>query len=379
MYPKRRFICRNWQRIAIGAPRWVNFAAVSPNKGAWHRTRSPAGALLAVPFVLSLLCSPAGATQPEAVPLTHPTVQVQVSDGKLSVHAKGVPLVSLLDEVQRQTGVSFVGAAGLRAPISVDFTERPLPEALREILRRVNHVLLWTTGSRRSPQVSRVVVLASDASAAGSEGRGDAVSAPKPRSSDRASTRALTQLASDSDASARRWALQSLSGRTDPDTIGAARGALDDPDPQVREQALSALAYTEGVALRDIEDVLAREKVADVRIAAIRLLGEMTDEGRTEVLARLVQDRDPAVRIAVVEAMSRQDHPMASDILRRAAQDTEPSVRMAALSAIAYDVPGESARTTVERALKDGDANVRAMAEELMDSLQDMDDADERG
>jgi len=375
MCPKRRFICRNWQRIAGCVLNWVPFVA-APSKSVWPRTRSQAGALLTGPVVLSLLCSPAGAAQPKAAPPTPPTVQV--SDGGLSVHAKDVPLVSLLDEVHRQTGVSFVGAAGLRAPISVEFTERPLPEALGEILKRVNHVLLWTTGSHRSPQVGRVVVLASEASAAGTERRGDAANAQKPRSRERANSPALTRLASDSDASARRWALQSVSGRSDPETIRAARGALDDPDAQVREQALSALAYSDGVALRYIEDVLAREKVADVRIAAIRLLGEIKDEGRTEVLARLVQDRDPAVRIAVIEAMSRQDHPMANDVLRRAAQDAEPSVRMAALSAVAYDVPGESARTTVERALKDGDANVRALAEELIDSLRDM-DTEERG
>jgi HEAT repeat protein len=304
---------------------------------------------------------------------------VQFVDGKLSVRAQDVPLVSVLDAVRRKTGVSFVGAARLRGSISANFTRMPLPEALGEILRNVNHVLQWTRDPQGSSQVSRVVVLASDAARADADGAGGSIPAPKARETGAIGTRDLARLALDPDASTRRWALRALSGSTNADAAGAFREALRDPDPEVREEALCALAYAGGANLRAVEEILAREEAFAVRIAAIHVLGEVTEEGRTEVLARLLEDRDPAIRVAVVEAAGRQEHPMANDILLRAMQDAESSVRMAALSTAVYYAPGEGARTAVERALHDSDAGVRALAEELMDGLQYLDQAHERG
>jgi HEAT repeat protein len=223
------------------------------------------------------------------------------------------------------------------------------------------------------------VVLASDSPTADAGGRGRAVIVPKVRKPAIMDTRDLVRLALDPDANTRRWAVENLSGSTNPDAVAAFREALSDPDPQVREEALSALANAGGPDLRAVEEVLAHEEASAVRIAAIRLLGESSEQSRTDVLARLLEDRDPAIRVAVVEAAGRQEHPMAHDILRRAVQDAEPSVRMAALSTVAYYAPGEGARAAVERALQDGDAGVRALAEELIEGLQDMDDVDERG
>lgn len=84
------------------------------------------------------------------------------------------------------------------------------------------------------------------------------------------------------------------------------RGALQDPDPRVRMAACSAWSRRGGPeAVRLIAARYQTDSEIDVRLRALRELGALGDKEAIPVLARALEDADPAVQYRAVAALKK--------------------------------------------------------------------------
>ncbi|MGX1811576.1 fumarate reductase/succinate dehydrogenase flavoprotein subunit [Nocardia sp. NPDC055321] len=165
--------------------------------------------------------------------------------------------------------------------------------------------------------------------------------------------------------------------------------AAADPDHRVRIEAVSGL-----VSLDDWTALSAatRDGNREVRIAAARGLATI-GRGGLESVRALLDDRDPLVRAAALTALARlgtpEDTPvlaaalkdsawqvregaarglpaagpdLAADPLRLALTDIHPDIRKAAVLTLSTWPESDAARESLESALEDTDADVRAYA-----------------
>jgi HEAT repeat protein len=93
------------------------------------------------------------------------------------------------------------------------------------------------------------------------------------------------------------------------DTAAAAsicRGALQDPEPRVRMAACSAWAKRGGPeAVQLLAARYQTDSEIDVRLRALRELGTLGDKEAIPVLARALEDSDPAVQYRAVAALKK--------------------------------------------------------------------------
>lgn len=93
------------------------------------------------------------------------------------------------------------------------------------------------------------------------------------------------------------------------DTASAAaicKGALQDPDDRVRMRACDVWRTRGGAeAVQLLANRYRADRELDVRLRAIRMLGELENEGAVPVLAEALEDPDPAVQYRAVAALKQ--------------------------------------------------------------------------
>ena len=77
-----------------------------------------------------------------------PPPRVEYRNDRLSVHAEGAPLQSILDEIQKQSGAELRGAAPADATVNMDVDAVPLREALERLLGAQSFTLTYGDGGR---------------------------------------------------------------------------------------------------------------------------------------------------------------------------------------------------------------------------------------
>lgn len=83
-------------------------------------------------------------------------------------------------------------------------------------------------------------------------------------------------------------------------------GAMQDPDPRVRMAACSAWATRGGdEAVNLLAARYQTDTELDVRLRALRCLGELGDKAAVPVLAKALEDSDPAVQYRAVGALKK--------------------------------------------------------------------------
>lgn len=83
-------------------------------------------------------------------------------------------------------------------------------------------------------------------------------------------------------------------------------GALADPDPRVRMEACSTWSRRGGARAVELLAERARtDAELDVRLRALRALGDLRDEKAIPALAQALEDRDPAVQYRAVAALRK--------------------------------------------------------------------------
>jgi hypothetical protein len=94
-----------------------------------------------------------------SVSATHAaTLNVSYGNGQLSVMADGVSLRDVLGEVARRAGLRIVGLESLTEPVTVSLGRMPLRQALRQLLRAVDHVVIEEGPARGGVGVSSVLI-----------------------------------------------------------------------------------------------------------------------------------------------------------------------------------------------------------------------------
>jgi hypothetical protein len=100
--------------------------------------------------------------------------------------------------------------------------------------------------------------------------------------------------------------VKAAAGFDTPAALSICRGGLEDPDERVRVTACSA--WRERGGPEAVELLGARyhaDREIDVRLRALRELGELGDKAAVPVLARALEDPDPAVQYRAVAALKQ--------------------------------------------------------------------------
>jgi HEAT repeat protein len=88
--------------------------------------------------------------------------------------------------------------------------------------------------------------------------------------------------------------------------VAICKGSLQDPDERVRTRACEVWRKRGGPeAVQLLANRYRADRELDVRLRAIRMLGEMENEGAIPVLAEALEDPDPAVQYRAVAALKQ--------------------------------------------------------------------------
>lgn len=143
----------------------------------------------------------------------------------------------------------------------------------------------------------RVTALAADAKAARSAG---------PAGQQEFTDRLVSEMLGEHDPRVRCRILEVAADFDTPAAVAICKGALQDPDDTVRMEACAVWARRGGP---EAVPLLAARSTADteldVRLRALRMLGELGDERAIPVLAKALEDPDPAVQYRAVGALKQ--------------------------------------------------------------------------
>ncbi len=174
----------------------------------------------------------------------------------------------------------------------------------------------------------------------------------------------------------KEWEVRSSAVSTLADLLGTKAipdllGMRDDLAPEVRLEAVGALAGFGKPAAKGVSDFL-KDSSADVRKMAIMGLGQIGGPENIPSIAAAAADLgkpNMQVRIAVADALGGIKHPDALPTLAKLAGDPEPSVRQATAVALGR-IGGPKALAALEPLLKDQVAGVRNAARKAADAIK---------
>jgi len=96
------------------------------------------------------------ASHPATVASAEPRMSVVYNAPLVSIEASGVTVAEVLREVGRKVGFSIADAGASDARLSFSIHDASLPEALQQLLRSENHVLLYRDGT---PTIDSVMLV----------------------------------------------------------------------------------------------------------------------------------------------------------------------------------------------------------------------------
>lgn len=145
----------------------------------------------------------------------------------------------------------------------------------------------------------------------------------------------------------RTMALIQLRGNRDTATLTVVKSALRDPEPDVRAQALRALASVDSAAgLTTATAMYANDPSTPVRQTALPIIGKVRGADALPLLiAATGPDQPPAIRLTAAQGLGASRDPRAADALERMIDPKEDrGVRTTGLFALAQT--GDSARAS---------------------------------
>lgn len=115
-----------------------------------------------------------------------------------------------------------------------------------------------------------------------------------------------TTMLSEHDPRVRAEIVRIAAGFTTPSALAICRGAMEDPDDRVRMAACDMWGSHGGdEAVRLLSYRYQTDTEIDVRLRAIRMLGSVKDEAAIPMLAKALEDPDPAVQYRAVAALKQ--------------------------------------------------------------------------
>lgn len=162
----------------------------------------------------------------------------------------------------------------------------------------------------------------------------------------------LVRELSSADPAVRAEAVRLLSKTNEDALIPHILDALDDPEPLVRNAALSALGYNRDQKIAHITHILERlhDEDATVRLTAVTMLARsmLKDTRIFEGILRATDDPDPAVRRAALRALSDFNDERAIDAYLDHIEDPDLNVREAAMRGLHEVSPPQALQPLID-------------------------------
>ena len=148
-----------------------------------------------------------------------------------------------------------------------------------------------------------------------------------------ADTKASLLAAATSNRGVREQVMVDLVGANDPDGLRIAREMIEGGDSELAARAVAALGENGTSEGRALVDRALDSTAAPVRLAAMQMLGNRSDDASTERLVGFLQDSDPAVRIRAMQMLGQDSSQRAQDAVLDAARTGSSEQRAAAVAA----------------------------------------------
>lgn len=116
----------------------------------------------------------------------------------------------------------------------------------------------------------------------------------------------MRQVLEEHDPRVRAEMVTTAAGFDTPAAVAVCKGALQDPDERVRTTACEVWGTRGGAeAVQLLAQRFQSDDALDVRLRALRMLGKLEDKEAIPVLARALEDPDPAVQYRAVAALKQ--------------------------------------------------------------------------
>jgi hypothetical protein len=202
---------------------------------------------------------------------------LRAENDRLSLDAEDAPLEEVLEEIVKQVGVEIIIHGEIQRVVSVEFSDIPLEEGLKRLIRDFDHVFVYAATEGGGVSVQELIIYAGEG-----VGRYEA-STPGP----------ITPQKRRSPLKLKGTSLESLAS------------ALEDEDPEVREEAVDLLADSEDErAVLYLSEVLLNDEDEDVRESAAMALEDLGDQRAIGALIRALRDPEAGVRESAVDALA---------------------------------------------------------------------------
>jgi hypothetical protein len=290
-----------------------------------------------------------------------PIVEARIEGGLLTLQADGAPLADVLRAIGAAGEFEVVLRGAFAMPVSAAFADRPLEDAIRELLAGHSLVIRRDdpdpgTGAAKLTNI-RVMEnpdLAASEEAIPSEPSQQGLEAGV---EDDADEELLD-----------REAFRLAKLGVPPPTREGILLELDDPDPAARVAAVPKVgSLAPGAAISVLSGVFAEEDDPLVRSRAVAALTRLEAPGARALLReRALGDADVELRMQALNALASSAGERSINLLAQALrQDPEPAIRVTAVRALGR-VGGDWARRSLERAARDPDPVISTAAEEAL-------------
>ncbi len=271
---------------------------------------------------------------------------------RLSVFADGTPLIQVLAEVARRTGLEVRAVDGLRQTVYSHFAGSPLREGLIRLLANVNYALVEVAPSPRGGGHLVVVVIGGSASLPAQ---------PPPPAKDQTLTTPPPAPDTPEDVAAR------LHDAAKHGNLAPLRRAATSGDRIAQAVALQLLAQHSPLDADSLAAAAARSSDLNRRLNALQVLADIDSSVAVNALGAALDDPNAVVRQSAVMGLLGQTGPHAVGFLTQATCDRDASIRILALDFLAQRGPEGAAGLAF--ALKSADPQVSARARELLDQM----------
>ncbi len=303
--------------------------------------------------VLATACCVAAA---DRAPATESgSAPVRARGGLLSADVRHEPLARVLRLIAIETGIAITVVGHVQRPvIDVAFTDVPVDEALRRLLRHESAAFLYAPSDLpgATSRLTRVIVLGS-APSAGAE----------PARSDRLTVRDADITSGSGDAArAPRRDVPGAAATGAPPTSGADETT---PGGSTLETLQQRVRQGDGSAVEELKQLLGHTRDPLVRVQAAALLGIASGDDAAAALKDVLSDADPALRLHAVRALGQIGGAGALPVLKDVLVDPDPRIRRMAVRWLGA-LPGSDARSALQAAALDADESVRREAAEAL-------------
>ena len=274
-------------------------------------------------------------------------LRVEWKQHRLTVVAKGVPLVEVLTEIARATGAEVEGAKGLQRRVDAQYSELTLEDAFARLLAGVSFATMESAADGDNWKHLTVVIL-------GASGPLLARTSAEEKKPPLAPAEA---------------ALAELQARKEHGDWDALRRAASNGDPITQDAALRLLAQHDRKSAATLAAAAARSSDPGHKIVGIQALGDFDSAVGAKALGAALNDPDTGVRQSAVMGLMGQTSPETTGFLARALEDREYTIRMTALDLLAQR--GEDGEAALYSAsMHSADPIVRSRATELLEQLR---------